>query len=93
MFSNYYLLCYKKLHGLPANDLRAINNSAQNLFKCGHVQDIKHLYIQAKCIPKMNKDRIYKIYFLLDKETLDIMQAECGCPAGNGPHSCFVLCT
>ena len=35
----------------------------------------------------MKKDRIYKIYFLLDKETLDIMRAECGCPAGKGPHA------
>ena len=96
MFSNSQIITYfvtrTSIDGLPANDLKAINNSAQNLFKCGHVQDIKvandkHLYIQAKCIPEMKKDRIYKIYFLLDKETLDIMRAECGCPAGKGPHA------
>ena len=63
-----------------------------NLFKCGHVQDIKvandkHLYTQGKCIPEMKKDRIYKINLVLDKETLHIAQAECGCPAGKGPHA------
>ncbi|XP_041378943.1 uncharacterized protein LOC121391348, partial [Gigantopelta aegis] len=35
----------------------------------------------------MKKDHIYKINLVLDKETLDIAQAECGCPAGKGPHA------
>ena len=59
-FSNSQIITYvvtrTAVDGLPANDLKAINTSAQHLFKCGHVQDIKfmnagHLAIQAKCIP------------------------------------------
>ena len=96
IFSNSQIITYfvtrTLIDCLPANDLKAINNSAQNLFKCGHVQDIKvandkHLYIQGKCIPEMKKDHIYKINLVLDKETLDIAQTECGCPAGKGPHA------
>ena len=96
MFSNSQIITYfvtrTSIDGLPANDLKAINNSAQNLFKCDHVQDIKiangkYLYIQTNYIPEMKKNRIYKINLLLDKETLDITQTECGCPAGKGPHA------
>ena len=95
-FSNSQIITYfvtrTAVDGLPANDLKAINTSAQHLFKCGHVQDIKfmitgHLAFQAKCIPAMRKDRIYKLSLLLDKDTLDVEQAECGCPAGKGPFA------
>ena len=81
MFSNSQIITYfvtrTSIDSLPANDLKAINNSAQNLFKCGHVQDIKeandeHLYNKAECIPEMKKNCIYKINLLLGKETLDI---------------------
>ena len=62
------------------------------MFKCAHVQDIKfmnagHLAIQAKCIPAMQKNCIYKLSLLLDKDTLDVEQAECGCPAGKRPFA------
>lgn len=75
-FSNSQIITYfvtrTAVDGLPANDLKAINTSAQDLFKCDHVQDIKymiagHLAVQAKCIPAMRKDRIYKLSLLLDK--------------------------
>ena len=98
MFSNSQIITYfvtrTSTDSLPVNDLKAINKSAQNLFKCGHVQDIKvandkHLYIQSKFIPKMKKNHIYKINLLLDKETLNIAQTECGCPAGKGPHASY----
>ena len=43
--------------GMPANDMKAIDSSALNLFRCGHIQDIKvctdqHLAIQAKSVPE-----------------------------------------
>ena len=97
MFSNSQIITYfvtrTSIDSLPANDLKAINNSAQYLFKCSHVQYIKvanenNLYIRAKCIPEMKKNLIYKIN-LLNKETLDIAQTECGCPAGKGPHASY----
>jgi hypothetical protein len=31
---------------------------------------------------EMCKDRVYNIYLSLDKQTMDIVTAECGCPAG-----------
>ena len=45
MFSNSQIITYfvtrTSTDSLPANDLKAINKSAQSLFKCGHVQDIQ----------------------------------------------------
>ena len=67
-----------------------INSSALNMFRCGHVQDImigydKHIYLQAKCLPEMRKDRIYKVVLCMDANVFDVVGAECGCPAGKGP--------
>ena len=72
--------------------MKAINSSAMNLFRCGHIQDIrvrceKYMVIQAKCVPEMRKDRIHKLILFLDVETSDIVAAECGCPAGRGPYA------
>ena len=77
-------------HGMPSSDVKAINSSALNLFRCGHVQDImiscdNHLYIQAKYLPEMRKDRIYKVFLCMDAKVYNIIGAKCGCPAGKGP--------
>ena len=43
------------------NDFKAINQSAVNLFQCGHLQQVKvlklseRLWIQAHCLPEMKK--------------------------------------
>ena len=77
---------------LPATDLKSINKSADNLFRCGHVQEIvvctttSLLFLRAKCVPEMRKDRIYKLGLALQADSFDITHAECGCPAGKGPH-------
>ena len=34
----------------------------------------------------MRKDRVYKLALALQTDSLDIVQAECGCAAGKGPH-------
>ena len=86
---NYFVL-RKAVDGMPANDMKAINTSALNLFRCGHVQDIrvcfnKLLFIQAKCVPEMKKDRVYKLCLDLDITSFDTVNASCGCPAGRGP--------
>ena len=45
--------------GLPAEDFKAINKSAENLFVSGHVQNIQvcatdnNVFIKAKCLPEM----------------------------------------
>ena len=45
----------------------------------------KHIYIQAKCLPEMRKDRVYKILLCMDANVYDVIGTECGCPAGKGP--------
>ena len=87
-----YFVTRTVVDGLPTNDLKAINTSAKHLFECGHVQDIKfmivgHLAFQAKCNPATRKDCIYNLSSLLDKDTLNVEQAECGCTAGKGPFA------
>ena len=87
-----YFVVRTAVDGKPAADMKAINSSAMNLFRCGHIQDIrvcceKCMVIQAKCVPEMRKDRIYKLILFLDVETSDIVAAECGCPAGRGPYA------
>ena len=90
---NYFLVC-TATDGMPSSDVKTINSSAVNMFRCGHVQDImigydKHMYIQVKCLPEMRKDRVYKILLCMDANVNDAIGAECGCPAGKGPcESC-----
>ena len=78
--------------GLPASDFKSVNNSAEYLFRCGHVQAIlfcsneKYLFIKAKCLPEMRKDRVYLLNMALIRPGCDIVSAECGCPAGKGPQ-------
>ena len=44
------------------------------------------LYIKCECLPEMRKDRMYSISMALSSNSQEIMQAECGCPAGREPH-------
>ena len=37
---NYFVI-RNTVDGMPANDMKAIDSSALNLFRCGHIQDIK----------------------------------------------------
>ena len=85
-----YFVVRTAVDGKPSSDVKAINSSALNMFRCGHVQDImigydKHIYVQAKCLPEMRKDRVYKVVVCMDENAFDIIGAECGCPAGKGP--------
>ena len=45
----------------------------------------KFIYIKAKCLPEMRKDRVYILKVVLKARELDIVYAECGCPAEMGP--------
>ena len=85
---NYFLVC-TAVDGMPSSDVKAINSSALNMFRCGYVQDKmigydKHIYIQAKCLPEMWKDRVYKVFLCMDVNVYDVIGAECACPAGKG---------
>ena len=88
--------------GQIAGDIKSINKSAENLFICGHVQNIEFvnvdcwMYIKAKCLPEMRKDRVCMLKLVLKLKEHDIVSAECGCPAGLGPKgscSCFDICS
>ena len=76
--------------GQIAGDIKSINKSAENLFTCGLVQNIEFvnvdcwMYIKAKCLLKMKKDRVYILKLVLKLKKHDMVSAECGCPAGLG---------
>ena len=89
---NYFVL-RRAVDGMPASDIKGMNNSALNLFKCGHFQDIvvchlpeDHVCIRANCVPEIKKDRIYKFTLFMDKSSFDVVGADSGCPAKKGPH-------
>ena len=61
--NNSFLVC-TVVDGMLSSDVKALNSSALNMYVwCEHVLDImigydKHVYIEAKCLPEMRKDRI-----------------------------------
>ena len=78
--------------GLKSSNFKAINQSAMNLYLCGHVQEIQAsqnkeaLFLKAKCLPEMKKDRVYKLLMSMNTDkNYDIPTAECGCLGGKGP--------
>ena len=86
-----YFVTQRVNDSLPAGDFKSMNNSAENLFRCGHVQNIQlvtvddRLFVKAECLPEMRKDRVYCVQMALQCSSSDIVGAECGCPAGRGP--------
>ena len=87
-----YFVARSVCDNLPAGDVKSISKSAEYLFRCGHVQSVQYAstdncyFFKAKCLPEMRKDRVYLLKMALLKESFDISYAECGCPAGMGPH-------
>ena len=75
---------------LPAGDFKSINKSTENLFRCGHVQNIEStavdniLYFKSNRLPEMCKNRVYCVQLALQSSSHDIISTECGCPAGQG---------
>ena len=74
---------------LDGEDVKSINKLAENLYICGHIQNIvahheisPFLYIKARCLPEMRKDRNYRILMAIVIVTGEIQH---GCPAGAGP--------
>ena len=64
-FNNAQIITYfvtRTADGLPVEDFKSINDSAFNLYICGHVQEIQvchdansNLCVCAKCLPEMTK--------------------------------------
>ena len=44
------------------------------------------LFCESQSLPEMRKDRVYVVRIALGRRNFDIVGAECGCPAGKGPH-------
>ena len=85
-----YFMSRTAVDGLPASDTKGMNKSALNLFRCGHIQDIrvcytsqKQLSIKSNCIPEMRKDRVYKLILILDSESYNVVHM---------PHASSLLC-
>ena len=75
----------------PACDLKSMSSQAYVLSERGHVQNIQFasdnyfIHIRAECLPQMRKDRKYKLSLVLERQSNDITEAECECPAGTAP--------
>ena len=87
----YYFVTRITDDGRTASDFKSINKSAENLFRCGHVQALavtnknEYWWVKGECRPEMKKDKMYKMIMCLCKGSCDINSALCGCPAGRGP--------
>ena len=90
----YFVTCCV-IDGLPSQDFKSASLHAINLFKCGHVQSIEvytvssAFHLRAICQPEMKKNKLYKLNLVLNFNTLHIMYASCGCPAGKGPNGSY----
>lgn len=91
-FNNGQIITYFVSRSLcdsrSCSNFKEINQSAVNLFRCGHLQQVEvsklneKLCIQAHCLPKMKKDRTQ---LFLSITSWDIISTNCRCPAGQGP--------
>ena len=43
------------------------------------------LYVKSKCLPEIQKDRIYFVQMALQRNSSEIISAQWGCPAGHEP--------
>ena len=73
-----YFVSQSVTNGKVAGDLKPISKSAENLFICGHVQNIqcvevdRIIYVKTKCPPEMRKDRVYLLKVAIKSEVSDI---------------------
>ena len=62
-----YFVTRTDVDGLQCGDFKTINQSATNLFWCGHVQQIEvasdeeHVFLRAMCLPETRKDCTYEL--------------------------------
>ena len=98
---NYFVYLWEA-DGLERQDWKSLNSGGYRLFTEGHIQDVciknstNTCLIKADCLPEMKKDRKYVVSAKINKESCDVKEATCSCPAGRGPlgsckHSCAVF--
>ena len=52
-----YFVVRTAVDGMPSSDVKSINNSALNLFRCGHVQDMMISYDKHSKVFTRNEER------------------------------------
>ena len=86
-----YFVDRQTCDGMPASDVKSINENAYALSEKGHIQkvdlttDPQSIYVRSICLPEMRKNRIYKVTIVLDNDSNDILAAGCECLAGKAP--------
>jgi len=86
-----YFIYRKECDGLERQDWKNFKSGGYKLFKEEHVQKAcasnaaSLVYVKATCLPEMKKDRTYSLVLALNKTTADVTNAQCACPAGQGP--------
>ena len=84
-----YFVYLQEADGLEQQDWKSLNSGGYR--SEGHIQDIcikssgGACFIKADCLPEMKKDRKYAVSVKIDKESCDVKEATCSCPAGRGP--------
>ena len=74
----HYFITRTTVDGKAASDFKSINKSAENLFRCGHVQALavteknEYWWVKGDCRPEMKKDEVYKMTMCLCKGSWDI---------------------
>ena len=65
---------------LQCGDFKSVSQSAVGLFRCVEASSVQgSLWIRAKCLPQMKKDRVYKLLISLNDSSYDIIHAQCEC--------------
>ena len=87
-----YMIYRKEKDCMRAEDWKNFKGGGFKLFKEGHVQNIMInrqgavFGVKCRCLPEMKKDKFYNINLDISMDNSSVMQAECSCPAGKGPH-------
>ena len=79
-----------RLLGVPVEYARTLEK-AYRFYKDGYVQQVKyhpmpmqndHICINAKVLPSMKKNQMYKIVIVICETSIKVSTAYCSCPAG-----------
>ena len=87
----HYVIWRTAVDGLANADSKSISQSAMNLSRGGHIQQIMvcasddSIELKGICRAEMKKKVQYKLALTISGKTAAITRAECGCPAGEGP--------
>ena len=85
-----YFIWRTAVDGFPNADSKSVSESAMNLSRCGHIQQImvctsdENIEFTGICRAEMKKKVQYKLALTASSATAAITHAECGGPSGKG---------